>query len=73
MRYSSRKPQQQVDRAIDALTALADTGVRHVEIRRVLAWLGVAWEEPEPGGQPPVPGADPMTGCAPVTADREPA
>lgn len=54
------------ERAITALIALADTGQRQVEIRKVLGWLGVEWRETTSMPRPPA-GVDPITGCAPVT------
>lgn len=54
------------ERAITALIALADTGQRQVEIRKVLGWLGVEWRDGPVSMPAPPPGADPITGCAPV-------
>jgi hypothetical protein len=69
MRYSTAARQR--ERAIAGLTDLADSGQRTVEIRQVLAWLGVGWGEPRPGNAPgtTIPGTDPLTGCAPVVAE----
>lgn len=69
MRYSNRSERQLRERAITGLMDLADAGQRTVEIRQVLGWLGVEWREPRAQNTPGtiLPGADPMTGCKPVT------
>jgi hypothetical protein len=69
MRYNTAAKQR--ERAVTGLTDLADAGQRTVEIRQVLAWLGVGWGEPAataPDRQQ-APGTDPLTGCAPVVAE----
>lgn len=67
MRYASKEDRRLRERAITGLTDLADAGQRTVEIRQVLRWLGVEWRDPAGPAQPVLaPGADPLTGCAPV-------
>jgi hypothetical protein len=68
MRRGKGSDKQLVDRAVTALIALADAGETRVEIRKVMGWLGVIWQEPEDQPAVPPPGADPLTGCRPVTA-----
>jgi hypothetical protein len=54
--------------AISYLGALADQGQETITIRKAMELLGVTWREEVPGRPAPPPGADPITGCAPVTA-----
>lgn len=67
----SRQDSRFVERTVASLETLLASGVRQVDVRRVLALLGR--DVPEPDGAPapepvPDPRADPLTGCLPVTA-----
>jgi hypothetical protein len=67
----SRQDSRVVERTVAALETLLASGVRQVDVRRVLVLLGRP--APEPNGAPEPrpqldPRADPLTGCLPVTA-----
>jgi hypothetical protein len=59
-----------LDHAISYLGALADQGHQTIPIRQAMELLGVTWREEAPAAAQPLPGVDPITGCAPVTAQR---
>lgn len=70
MRLTRRTEEQlTLDHAISYLGALADQGQTHITVRKAMELLGVTWRDPGPADRPAPPeGADPITGCAPVTA-----
>lgn len=59
-----------IETTVASLQALAGAGLEHVEIAKVLGWLGVKTAD-RPSGFSVLglePDVDPMTGCKPVTA-----
>ncbi len=67
MRLAGRSDRQRIEQTVSTLIALADAGLQHVEILKVLTWLGVQVNRPTGPPQPrPGPGADPLTGCRPA-------
>jgi hypothetical protein len=72
MTRQAQADRQAVERAVASLQALAGAGLQHVEITRVLGWLGVAPPAQPAGFALPEldPRADPITGCLPVTAHQ---
>lgn len=58
--------------AISYLGALADQGQETITVRKAMELLGVTWQEPQTETSALPPGADPLTGCKPVTAQSGP-
>jgi hypothetical protein len=74
MTRQAQADRQALERTVASLQALAGAGLQHVEIAKVLGWLGVTPPAQSAGFSLPEldPRADPITGCLPVTASKEP-